>query len=319
MDPNVAPESARNRLPYVNWAISFADRLRVSGGRSAPRGRLVGQARRGTVAARGGAVPDRRFGSRMIRRLSAKGISWLTLAGACLGGGGCAQQKDAAADPARIANPWLGPTTIAVAPALNFSGTTDFDPDTVADLMASELGHVEGINVIPVSRVLAVMARMGLREVGSPEQAREIRRQTGADAILVFAVTEYDPYNPPIVGLATQLYGEPSRWRGQVNLDPILVSRPARPFAVGSPSDQAGDLIAQAQRVFNAAHDYVGRDVKRFAELRGDDGSAYGWRLYLVSQEHYLRFCCSAIVEELIRPPCGRTPAGGSAGEIEDP
>jgi hypothetical protein len=208
--------------------------------------------------------------------------------------------------------------TIAVAPALNFSGSTDFDPDKVADLMASELGQVEGVNVIPVSRVLAVMARTGLREVGSPEQARGIREQTGADAILVFAVTEYDPYEPPVVGIAAQLYGEPPWWRGQVDLDPILVSRQARPFAVGSPGDQVRNPIAQTQRVFNGAHDYVEQRVEQFAELRGDDGSAFGWRLYLVSQEHYLRFCSWEVIQELVRPPSGRMPSEACEQEIKD-
>ena len=118
--------------------------------------------------------------------------------------------------------------------------------------------------------------------------------------------------------LAAQLYGEPPWWRGQVDLDPILVSRQARPFAVGSPGDQVRNPIAQTQRVFNGAHDYVEQRVEQFAELRGDDGSAFGWRLYLVSQEHYLRFCCWEVIQELVRPPSGRMPAEAGEQEIKD-
>ena len=254
----------------------------------------------------------------MIRSLGKKRTLPLLAAGMiglCLGGGGCARDRTAGFDPAHVSNSWLGPMTVAVAPALNFSGSTDFDAATVADLMASELGHVEGMNVIPVSRVLAVMARMGLPEVGSPEQAREIRRQTGADTILVFAITEYDPYEPPIVAIAAQLYGRPPTWHGPGTLDPVLVSRQARPFAVGASEAKTSGPIAQTQRVFNAAHDYVVGRVKQYADRRGDDGSAFGWRLYLVSQEHYLRFCCWAVVQELVRPPAPRMPAGLSEGE----
>jgi hypothetical protein len=227
-----------------------------------------------------------------------------------LGGGGCTREKVLSCDPASVANPWLGPVTIAVAPALNFSGSTDFDPATVADLMASEWGYVEGVNVIPVNRVLAVMARMGIREVGSPDEALEIRSQLGADAILVFAVTEYDPYDPPVIGLAAQLYGQSPRWPGDGGLDPILVSRQARPFAVSVSSTRELGLITQTQRVFNAAHDYVVQQVRGFAEHRGHDDSAFGWRLYLVSQQHYVRFCCSAVIQELVRPPAEWTSAG---------
>jgi len=54
-------------------------------------------------------------------------------------------------EPLSIANPTIGPVTIAVAPALNLSGSADFDPDRFADLMASELSYADGVSVIPVS------------------------------------------------------------------------------------------------------------------------------------------------------------------------
>jgi hypothetical protein len=122
----------------------------------------------------------------------------------------------------------VGPLTIAVAPALNFSGSSEFDPNAVADLMASELGSVAGVEVIPVSRVLAVLAQQGRREVASPEHARQIVEHLGADAILIFAVTEYDPYHPPVVGIAAQLYGV-RRDDDAGGLDPVRISRQARP------------------------------------------------------------------------------------------
>ncbi len=251
----------------------------------------------------------------MVRSCFDQRIRSLLVAGGvglCLGGGGCAPREEPSYDPARVPNAWLGPASIAVAPALNFSGASVFDAATVADFMASELGHVEGINVIPVSRVLAAMARMGVQEVGSPEEAREIRELTGADAILVFAVTEYDPYDPPIVGIAAQLYGRAARWGQGDAVDPVLVSRQARPLAVGSSAGGRSELLAQAERVYNASHEYVVQRVRRYAELRGDDESAFGWRLYLVSQEHYLRFCCSAVIEELVGWPAEWSSAGSN-------
>ena len=92
--------------------------------------------------------------------------------------------------------------TIAVAPALNLSGAADFDPSRFADLMASELSYADGISVIPVSRVLGVLAAQELEKVESQAHAHELVRLLGADAILVFAVTEYDPYDPPSIAIS---------------------------------------------------------------------------------------------------------------------
>ena len=241
----------------------------------------------------------------------------LVVAGIWIAAAGCSQKDSLAVDPARVPNRLLGPMTIAVAPALNFSGSADFDRNVVADLMASELGYVEGITVIPVSRVLAVLARQGRTEVESPGHALEICEQLGADAVLVFAVTEYDPYDSPIVGLAAQLYGEVPRGRQEGELDPILVARQARPTVTVAMDDTSPGLIAQAQRTLNASHDYVVERVKRFAKHRGTRNSPYGWKVYLVSQKDFLRFCCSTILEAMLCPPQARMVTREFPEEVE--
>ncbi|MCH8146794.1 MAG: hypothetical protein IH987_02235 [Planctomycetes bacterium] len=153
---------------------------------------------------------------------------WIgSLIGPVLGVGltvGCAGEQRVAR--VRIANETFGPMTVAVAPALNLSGAADFDPDRFADLMASELSYVEGVTVVPVSRVLAMLTAQGHVTVTSPEHAWELVKQLGSDAILVFAVTEYDPYDPPSIGISAQLYGRrPGTGGGSV--DPVALSRQA--------------------------------------------------------------------------------------------
>ena len=184
---------------------------------------------------------------------------------------------------------------VAVAPALNFSGSPDFDPVKVADLMVSELASFEGVGTIGVSRVLAILAEQGVDQIQSPEHALDLCDRLGADSILVFAVTEYDAYTP-VVGMAAQMYGRQSAGPG---LDPVATSRMARPFPVPRRADAARPQ-AQIQRVFNGAHEVVQRHVRRYVELRGADEGPYGWRKYLVSQERYLRFCCFAAARALM-------------------
>ncbi|MCC6652130.1 MAG: hypothetical protein IT348_13340 [Candidatus Eisenbacteria bacterium] len=197
-----------------------------------------------------------------------------------------------------IANPHLGRMTIAVAPALNQSGSLEFDTNRVADAMAVELSFAEGISVVPVSRVLAALSAQGASGVTSPEHALELTRLLGVDAILVFSVTEYDPHEPPSIGITGQLYGKRAG-EGLRRVDPVALSREAGLSGQAGPAAPAG-LLAQTQRVFDASHGGVADEVREFAAGREGLESPYGWKLYLVSQQHFMRFCCHATVRALM-------------------
>lgn len=199
-----------------------------------------------------------------------------------------------------IANPDLGKLTIAVAPAVNQSGSAYFDPNRFADLMASELSHVQGIRVIPVSRVLGVLATQGVDQVLSPKHAYELSGLLGADAILVFSVTEYDPYDPPSIGISAQLYGSPGKLL-EARLDPVALSKhKTQPAAQSTRSPKR--LLGQSQQVFNASHRAIIDDVRLFARKRNAEDSPLGWRKYIVSQQHYIRYCCHATLRALFTP-----------------
>jgi len=186
-------------------------------------------------------------------------------------------------------------TRIAVAPALNFSGSQAFDPVKIADLMASELSEIKGLGVIGVNRVLAVLAEQGLERIQSPQHALDICDRVGADVMLVFAITEYNAYTP-IVGIAAQIYGkQPAR----PALDPVTASRMARPFPV-APQENGTRPWRQAQRTFHGTHEAVQSEVRRYAKHRGAQDSPYGWRKYLASQEWYMRYCCYSIAIEMV-------------------
>ena len=186
-------------------------------------------------------------------------------------------------------------TTVAVAPGVNASGSP-LDTIRVADLMASELSQLPGVGVIGVNRVLAVLAEQGVDRIQSPDHALMVCERLGADAIVVFAVTEYDAYTP-VVGLVAELYG-PQADRPQ--LDPVATSRAARPFPVAGAAEQRRPW-AQVQRTFNADHESVREEVEEYAESREGRESPFGWRKYLASQELFLRFCCWTVSRQLVK------------------
>ena len=115
---------------------------------------------------------------------------------------GCQARNESPQAPA----PATRSISLAVVPAINLSGSFDFDPISLGDLMASELTQLGGVRVVGVNRVLAMMAELGLTELQSPEEVSELADRLGTDGILVFAITEYDPYDPPVVGMSAQVF-----------------------------------------------------------------------------------------------------------------
>lgn len=185
--------------------------------------------------------------------------------------------------------------TVAVAPALNHSGNQDFDPVRAADLMASELTYLPGVKVIPLNRTLAQLSAEGKRGIESPAHALQIMDRLGADGIVVFAVTEYDPYSPPVLGLSAQLYGYGAGQR--TSLDPVALSRQGTPTDRGGYSQRA---LAEHQRVYDGDDREVIKQMKRFARRRIAPDCAYGWRKCLASSDEFWRFCCAATAQDLI-------------------
>jgi len=194
----------------------------------------------------------------------------------------------------------MQPVTIAVAPAINQSGSLDFDPARFGDRMATELSYADGVSVIPVSRVLAALSASGHERVRSRTHALELARAVGADAILVFSVTDYDPYDPPRIGVSAQLYGS-SSGPNAGSLDPTALSRWGRLASARDPQrPRRRNVVAETQKVFDASHDAIVRDIKRYASIRGADDSPFGWRRYVVSQQEFIEYCCFATIRALL-------------------
>jgi hypothetical protein len=207
---------------------------------------------------------------------------------------GCQQPQESNPQPLS----GVVPLTVAVGPAMNLSGSTDFDPVQVGDIMASELTRVHGVRVVGVNRVLAMMTELGLRELRGPEDVLELTDRLGVDGILVFAITEYDPYSPPVVGFAAQLYLAGVN-QDPTAFDPVSTSRSA--IAVAYPADeQVLNPAAEVQYVFDGADNQTAAELRSFARQRRADRSPYAWRKYLASQQHFLRFCCASVAQDLV-------------------
>lgn len=206
---------------------------------------------------------------------------------------GCGGPKSGETHVGPSAWPYPSASRVAIVPVLNFTGENGFDPVRAADLLALEVGQMRGVTVIPVSRVTAALLRRGSPFVQSPAQAVEVCRAVGADAMLIPAITKYDPYSPMTVALTMELYLVPEA--GGDGRQVLAASdRPA----------------AQLQHVFDASRADVSRRVQAYGERHDQEVGEYGWRRYLVTQEGFLKYCFSEGLEMLFAAETDRMAAG---------
>jgi hypothetical protein len=211
----------------------------------------------------------------------------------------------------KLFNSLNGIQTVVVAPMMNLCTSSDVDMLEVTNAFASELQQVEGLNVVPLGRVYQYLSANRMATVGSPEEARALAQVFKAQATIVGAVTEYDPYNPPRMGLAVQVYtvGQVPPAVGSSGFDPVEASRSAVPFPVTEEAaNRPRDYI---NHIFSGRNKEVEDLARLYAARRKSDGTPYGWRRFLVDQREFQRLCSYGIIREMIGES-GRMPQPAS-------
>lgn len=215
--------------------------------------------------------------------------------------GGCQWISGSGADP--LYSPYSTRRVWAVAPLHNESGSLQADGVLLADHLARQLENASNIDVLPVNRTLAAMETIGLAEVSGPEQALRLLGAMGVDGLVVGTITAYDPYDPPKLGLAIELYT--SQRAEQANpVDVRQLARAATDEAVLPPPAERGvpQPVNTVSAFFDAADPNVRGMLRRYAEDRGADrkdglkerylyrGEDRQWHLYRISMDLYSEF-----------------------------
>ncbi|WP_460168076.1 hypothetical protein [Thermostilla marina] len=104
-----------------------------------------------------------------------------------------------------VHNPFPQLAKVAVAPFFNLSAEPTVDGRRFANAYYNELQQIPGFEVIPVSVVEQAMRSNNINLTGAAE-ARRLAQILGADAVVIGAITEYDPYYPPRLGLQVEWY-----------------------------------------------------------------------------------------------------------------
>ncbi|MGH9817836.1 MAG: hypothetical protein ACRD6I_17325 [Candidatus Acidiferrales bacterium] len=209
-------------------------------------------------------------------------------------------------EPHLHASPYPGTQLWAVAPFLNESGVSIVDTARIADLFTEEVQQVDGIDAVPVNRVILAMRQLNIAAVLSSSDATALIEALNVDGLVVGTVTAYDPYNPPTFGLAVQLF-KPNLVP-QAQLDPRDLTRQATgDVELGALNDVSP--TAQAAGIFDARSERTRMWIDEYAIGRTPKDSAYGAEIFLVRKELYTKFVSYRRIGQLLSAQHARVQA----------
>ena len=220
-------------------------------------------------------------------------LTTLILAAAFTALAGCSEKTR---QPSALNSPYPAPKLWAVAPFRNESGTTTADGLALADKLTQQLQQVPGIRLVPVNRVLESFAANRMNDITSVNEAEQIMRTLGADGLIIGTITAWDPYDPPKIGVAMDLYKRRAQQATAIN---------TRKLTRAASSNDLPNLIvhekpvAQAGTYFDAANGNVRQNLTAYAYGRAPQDSPAGWRKYLLSIDLYSEFVAHELAREL--------------------
>jgi hypothetical protein len=186
----------------------------------------------------------------------------------------------------------------AVAPVLNLSGQPGVDPILQADLLYQQLQTVQGLTVIPVDRVAQVYMANGIDRIQSPEQALAVMDVLGCQGLVIATITQFDPYNPPKIAMAVQLFRKDRIGQRLPPPDPHKLVREGAP-----PPEQAmpeNPDFVQVVGMYDAANGTVRDAVLSYAIGRHEPAGPMGEREYFNSMDRFSGFAYFTLIEDLL-------------------
>jgi hypothetical protein len=183
---------------------------------------------------------------------------------------------------------------VAVLPIVNRTGVS-FDGDEFANILASELVKAGGNRVIRPAQIRA--AGQPGESIQTAGDAVRLGRRVRARLVLACAITDYDPYDPPKVAIATQVLRVDAGPLSGQDLDRLLQSGSWRRGPLSASRDGAAHAVAAFEDVYDAQDPETRRALRLYA--RGRDSAFAGEREFLAVQSRYLQFVSAQLIQRL--------------------
>ncbi|MDA0835321.1 MAG: hypothetical protein O2955_17220 [Planctomycetota bacterium] len=236
-----------------------------------------------------------------------------------------------------VTNPNPAIKTIAVIPFFNLSQEPTVDGRRFALAYFSELQKTPGFQVIPLGVTEQAIREFDL-EMNNPADVLQLAEYLNVDAVVVGAVTDFDQYYPPRIGMQVSWYS-PYGWEfspgfpvhPQERKEYLHSDREARK-TVHEDSDPTEncppDISVRGQsidnnppiemtvppaileppeivplmsytRIFDGTDSKLVAALRDYVELSGDKRSG-GWEAYLHRSEDFIRFSCHRMIVEML-------------------
>lgn len=191
----------------------------------------------------------------------------------------------------------------AVLPPRNESGTSFVRTDLVGDELVAAVQQIRGVRCLPLNRALEAANELGMPD-GPMDAGDAVRlaEALGVDAVIASSITAYDPYDPPVMGLALALYSRPGAMTRTANadLDTRALAVAFTDFGRFDGVRFAGEPLTVVSEHLDARDHGVLMALRRYANGRSDPNSSLRWRVYTASMELYTRFAAHHAVGRLI-------------------
>lgn len=229
-----------------------------------------------------------------------------------------------------VINPVPAMSTIAVAPFFNLSQEPSVDARRFALAYFTELQKVPGYEVIPLGITEQLIVDLQL-DINDVEDVLTLANELGVDAIVVGAVTDYQAYYPPRIGMQVSWYS-PYDWRFSPGVQTdvgarkqVLDSGKKMKYFTNRRSPDCEDefckehvIRGQSQldetvvtqpyktepvmsytRMFDGTDERLVARLRDYVELSGDRRSG-GWEGYMHRSEDFIRFTAHLMIEEML-------------------
>jgi hypothetical protein len=208
-------------------------------------------------------------------------------------------------------NPYTDLRVVAILPFINQTREQRLDTIEMANLMASELTKFEGFRVVRPLQFLAVTG--GTTPAGAPsggvpssaEEAIRWGRGAKADAVLIAAVTDYDPFEPPKIGISIQFLRVQGRSISAADIDRIVQSASWHRGPLPMNREKAPNWIDAFEVVYDAHEERIRKELIAYSQAQMDTDSAFSReREFTAVQPRFLQFVSNQVLNQLFE----RTP-----------
>jgi hypothetical protein len=170
---------------------------------------------------------------------------------------------------------------VAILPVVNRCGAAGFDQAAFGDALAAEF----------VKHGFRVLRPRDLEPLESALRTR-------ADALVACALTDFDPYDPPRVGLAVQMLRSSARSMSSVDVDRLVSSASWHAGPYELQRGHAANVLALFEDIADARDRRTRGEIATYAQSRVSDFN--GEREILAVQSRYLQFVANRIVRRLL-------------------